>query len=125
MPLIIFGGVLVEVIIGRIAVIVHLVGACVIEHLWVSLDRVVVHRRVGSIIHIVIPFVQPDAPGLVAILARQFGREEHLVYLAPVEAGHTALHVSAVRLERTVGLTGLIAGGGILFFHVHRRLVEV
>ena len=96
-----------------------------VQHLGIFFYRMVVHGSVRSIVHIIIPFVHPHTPSHIIILPRQLGGKEEFIYIPPVETGHTALHISFIRIQSSIQSFGAITVGQYFLLHRHRSLVQI
>ena len=96
-----------------------------VQHLGIFLYRMVVHGSIRSIVHIIIPFVHSHTPSHIIILPRQLSGKEELIYIPPVETGHTALYISLIRIQSSIQSFGTIAVGPYFLLHRHRSLVQI
>ena len=125
LPFVILRCVLVEVVVGRIAIIVCLIVGRAVEHAGHRLDGVVIHRGTGGIVHIIVPLVQSHAPCHVFAFALQFCGQERLVDEAAVETRHATLHMTGIGGVRSVSLTQRVACRGVHLAYRHGGLIEI
>ena len=130
-PFVVFGGVLVEIVIIA-ALGIRAVGVCGIIGIGkahgiapVHRHRLVIHRGVRRVIHIVVPLVHAQAPCAAVRLARKFGGEHEFVYEPAVQARHAALHVfSLVGFHASVFGFVQVVDAGLVPVERHRGLVN-